>query len=235
MLIVDNLYVNYGSVQAVRGVSFEVNKSEIVALLGANGVGKTSIITAISGLIPSKGVIQFDQKNITAIPTEDRVRMGISVVPEGRHVFAELTVKENLILGAATRKDKSEIVLDLEKYLNLFPILGDRYSQMAGTLSGGEQQMLVIARALMARPKFLMLDEPSLGLAPKIVNDIFEHVSFLKEQSITLLIVEQNVTQALRIADRAYVISSGKLIMEGSAQDLAQDKSLVRAYLGGGG
>ena len=235
MLDVDKLYVHYGSVNAVRGVSFSIAPGETVALLGANGVGKTSIISAIVGLVTATGTINFDGKMISSLQTEDRVRMGMTVVPEGRHVFATLTVGENLALGAAIRRDKKEIKADLDRYLGLFPRLKERYNQVAGTLSGGEQQMLAIARALMAKPRFLMLDEPSLGLAPRIIEDIFKHISALKEQSITMLLVEQNITQALQIADRAYVLSSGKLIMEGSAHDLAKDKSLIKAYLGGGG
>ena len=234
MLNIDNLSVSYGSVNAVRGVSFSVASGETVALLGPNGAGKTSIISAIVGLVPSKGTINFDRKMISSIQTEDRIRMGMTVVPEGRHVFANLTVGENMTLGAAIRHDKQKIKMDLERFMALFPRLEERFNQVAGTLSGGEQQMLAIARALMAKPRFLMLDEPSLGLAPRIIEDIFKHISALKEQSITLLIVEQNVTQALKIADRAYVLSSGELIMEGSADNLATDKSLIKAYLGGG-
>jgi len=235
MLNVDNLYVYYGSVIAVRGVSFSVAPGETVALLGPNGAGKTSIISAIAGLVTAKGTINFDGKMISSLQTEDRVRMGMTVIPEGRHVFANLTVEENMVLGAAIRKDKLKIQEDLDRFLVLFPRLKERFSQVAGTLSGGEQQMLAIARALMGKPRFLMLDEPSLGLAPRIIEDIFQYISALKEQSITLLLVEQNVTQALKIADRAYVLSSGKLVMEGRAQDLATDKSLIKAYLGGGG
>ena len=235
MLDVEKLHVHYGSINAVRGVSFSVARGETVALLGANGVGKTSVISAIVGLVSATGTIKFDGKTISSLQTEDRVRMGMTVVPEGRHVFATLTVGENLALGAAIRRDKKEIKADLDRFLVLFPRLKERYNQVAGTLSGGEQQMLAIARALMAKPRFLMLDEPSLGLGPRIIEDIFKHISALKEQSITMLLVEQNITQALQIADRAYVLSSGKLIMEGSAHDLAKDKSLIKAYLGGGG
>ena len=197
MLSVSNLHVYYGSINAVRGVSISVLPGETVALLGANGVGKTSVISAIAGLVSATGEIKFDGKLISTTRTEDRIRMGMSVVPEGRHVFANLTVGENLKLGAAIRHNKQEFEEDLNRLLILFPVLEERYNQLAGTLSGGEQQMLAIARSLMLKPKFLMLDEPSLGLAPRIVEDIFKHISLLKKTIINIIIGRTKRLQSL--------------------------------------
>ncbi|MFO0992842.1 MAG: ABC transporter ATP-binding protein [Hyphomicrobiales bacterium] len=233
MLSVDRLSVRYGAIRALHGASIRVEQGELVALLGPNGAGKTSLISGIAGLVSTEGSIRFKDEDIIQLPTEDRIRRGLSMTPEGRHVFANLTVADNLRLGAAIRKDADGVAADLEKYLGLFPILRARNHQPAGTLSGGEQQMLAIVRSMMSRPSLLMLDEPSLGLAPKIVAQVFEYISLLKQEGVTLLVVEQNVMQALKHADRAYVISSGAIRHEGSAEELRSDRRLVDLYLGG--
>ncbi len=233
MLSVDRLSVRYGAVRALQDASIRVGRGELVALLGPNGAGKTSLISGIAGLVASAGSIRFDDQDITALPTEDRVRRGLSMTPEGRHVFANLTVAENLRLGAAIRADRGGVAEDFEKYLTLFPILRDRLHQLAGTLSGGEQQMLAIARSMMSRPKLLMLDEPSLGLAPRIVAQMFEYIQLLKAVGVTLLVVEQNVMQALKHADRAYIISAGAIRHEGSGEEMRADRRLIDYYLGG--
>jgi branched-chain amino acid transport system ATP-binding protein len=232
MLVIESLSVAYGAVKAVRGVSLSVAAGEAVALIGPNGAGKTSIISAISGLVASTGRIAFEGADLARVSVEDRVRLGLSVTPEGRKVFANLTVLENLRLGAATR-DAASFVRNRDAAFIMFPRLAERRDQYAGTLSGGEQQMLAIARSLMAEPRFLMLDEPSLGLAPRIIDTIFEHVGELKRRGLTLLLVEQNVRKALAIADRAYVLATGEVRMEGRASDLRADHALVSAYLGG--
>jgi len=232
MLSVDRLSVRYGAIRALHGASIRVERGELVALLGPNGAGKTSLISGIAGLVSTDGSIRFKDEEIINLPTEDRIRRGLSMTPEGRHVFANLTVADNLRLGAAIRKDADGVAADLEKYLGLFPILRARHHQPAGTLSGGEQQMLAIVRSMMSRPNLLMLDEPSLGLAPKIVAQVFEYISLLKQEGVTLLVVEQNVMQALKHADRAYVISSGAIRHEGSAEELRTDRRLVDLYLG---
>ena len=233
MLSVDRLSVRYGAVRALQDASIHVGRGELVALLGPNGAGKTSLISGIAGLVASAGGIRFDDQDITALPTEDRVRRGLSMTPEGRHVFANLTVAENLRLGAAIRADRAAVAEDFEKYLTLFPILRDRLHQLAGTLSGGEQQMLAIARSMMSRPKLLMLDEPSLGLAPRIVAQMFEYIQLLKAVGVTLLVVEQNVMQALKHVDRAYIISAGAIRHEGSGEEMRADRRLIDYYLGG--
>jgi len=233
MLSVDRLSVRYGAVRALQDASIRVARGELVALLGPNGAGKTSLISGIAGLVASAGSVRFNDREIVALPTEDRIRLGLSMTPEGRHVFANLTVAENLRLGAAIRRDRDGVAADLDKYLTLFPILRDRLNQLSGTLSGGEQQMLAIARSMMSRPKLLMLDEPSLGLAPRIVAQMFEYIRLLKTEGVTLLVVEQNVMQALKFADRAYVISAGAIRHEGSADDLRADRRLIDLYLGG--
>ena len=233
MLSVDRLSVRYGAVRALQDASIHVGRGELVALLGPNGAGKTSLISGIAGLVASAGGIRFDDQDITALPTEDRVRRGLSMTPEGRHVFANLTVAENLRLGAAIRTDRAGVAEDFDKYLTLFPILRDRLHQLAGTLSGGEQQMLAIARSMMSRPKLLMLDEPSLGLAPRIVAQMFEYIQLLKAVGVTLLVVEQNVMQALKHADRAYIISAGAIRHEGSGEEMRADRRLIDYYLGG--
>lgn len=233
MLVVEDLSVTYGAVRAVRDVSIRVNDGEFVALLGPNGAGKTSLLSAIVGLVPvSSGRILLDGKDITRLDTEDRVRRGLTVTPEGRRVFANLTVAENLELGAGTRKNRKEIQEDLRTYLEMFPVLRERYRQTAGSLSGGEQQMLAIARSLMSRPKLIMLDEPSLGLAPRLVDLIFRLIVGLRGRGLTLLVVEQNAQEALKFADRAYVLSTGSLEFAGSASELRNSKELMKAYLG---
>ena len=215
-------------------MSLSVGEGELVALLGPNGAGKSSTIGAVSGLVPAQaGRIRFNAEDVTRVPAEDRIRRGLTVTPEGRRVFANLTVGENLRLGAAIRRDPRGVADDLERFLELFPVLRERYAQPAGTLSGGEQQMLAIARSLMSRPKMLLLDEPSLGLAPQIVARIFDFIGGLKQEGLTLLVVEQNAEQALRFADRAYVMSSGSLRYSGPPADLLDDHGLLKLYIGG--
>ncbi len=234
MLKVENLSVRYGAVAAVRDLSLSVGQGEFVALLGPNGAGKSSTINALTGLVtPAAGRIVFDGNDISRIRTEDRIRGGLTSTPEGRHIFANLTVGENLRLGAATRRDPAGVRQDMERFLALFPVLSERYSQAAGTLSGGEQQMLAISRSLMSRPKLLLLDEPSLGLAPKIVVQIFDFIGQLKADGLTLLVVEQNARQALRFADRVYVMSSGALRFSGPPSELAGENGLRNLYICG--
>ena len=235
MLEVDNVSVNYGAVRAVHSVSLSVNEGEIVTLLGPNGAGKTSMLSAIIGLVPvAEGTVSFEGQDINRLDTESRVARGITVTPEGRHVFANLTVEENLILGAAIRRDADGVARDLETYLDMFPILRERFKQSGGSLSGGEQQMLAVVRALMSGPKLLMLDEPSLGLAPQIVDQIFKLISGLRDHGLTLLVVEQNAQEALRFADRAYILSSGNLEFAGTAEELRTSADLMKAYIGEG-
>ena len=235
MLEVDNVSVNYGAVRAVHSVSLSVNEGEIVTLLGSNGAGKTSMLSAIIGLVPvAEGTVTFEGQNINRLDTESRVARGITVTPEGRRVFANLTVEENLILGAAIRRDADGVARDLETYLDMFPILRERFKQSGGSLSGGEQQMLAVVRALMSGPKLLMLDEPSLGLAPQIVDQIFRLISGLRDHGLTLLVVEQNAQEALKFADRAYILSSGNLEFAGTAEELRTSADLMQAYIGEG-
>ena len=235
MLEVDNVSVNYGAVRAVHSVSLSVEEGEIVTLLGPNGAGKTSMLSAIIGLVPvAEGTVSFEGQNINRLDTESRVARGITVTPEGRHVFANLTVEENLILGAAIRRDADGVARDLETYLDMFPILRERFKQSGGSLSGGEQQMLAVVRALMSGPKLLMLDEPSLGLAPQIVDQIFKLISGLRDHGLTLLVVEQNAQEALKFADRAYILSSGNLEFAGTAEELRTSADLMKAYIGEG-
>ncbi len=235
MLEVDNVSVNYGAVRAVHSVSLSVNEGEIVTLLGPNGAGKTSMLSAIIGLVPvAEGTVSFEGQDINRLDTESRVARGITVTPEGRHVFANLTVEENLILGAAIRRDADGVARDLETYLDMFPILRERFKQSGGSLSGGEQQMLAVVRALMSGPKLLMLDEPSLGLAPQIVDQIFKLISGLRDHGLTLLVVEQNAQEALKFADRAYILSSGNLEFAGTAEELRTSADLMKAYIGEG-
>ncbi|MDZ4735158.1 MAG: ABC transporter ATP-binding protein [Dongiaceae bacterium] len=232
MLEVSDLFVRYGRIEAVRGISLAVQKGEIVALLGPNGAGKTSLISAIMGLVPpATGTVRFEGKDVARLDVEDRVRAGMTLTPEGRHIFSNLTVAENLMLGAATRKKAGETNEDREKMLDMFPVLRERYRQLGGTLSGGEQQMLAIARSLMCRPKLLMLDEPSLGLAPRIVDQIFQLITNLRGFGLTILLVEQNAHEALKFADRAYIISTGRIEFSGPAQELRESKDLMQAYL----
>jgi branched-chain amino acid transport system ATP-binding protein len=234
MLSVDDVHVYYGNIAAVKGLSMTVAKGEIVTLIGSNGAGKSTTLRTISGLLkPKKGTITFLGKPISGVPGHQIVGRGICQSPEGRRIFPRMTVAENLDLGAFLRKDKAEIAADKERVLTLFPRLGERISQKAGTMSGGEQQMLAVGRALMGRPKLLLLDEPSMGLAPVLVDLIFDTIATIREQGTTILLVEQNALAALRIADRAYVLESGSLKLQGKASDLAKDPEVVNAYLGG--
>lgn len=233
LLSVSGLEVRYGAVAAVKGIDLHVDQGELVALLGANGAGKSSTLNAIISLAPvSAGRVAFSGQDISHLATEYLVRRGITLCPEGRRVFAGLTVAENLRLGAYGQQDKNTLCAAYRQVHDLFPVLKDRQEQIAGTLSGGQQQMLAIARALMSRPKMLLLDEPSLGLAPRIVETIFELVATLREQGITLLLVEQNVALSLSIIDRAYVMAGGKIVASGTARELRESHLVERAYLG---
>ena len=233
MLEIKDLEVYYGVIQAIKGVSFEVNKGEIIALIGANGAGKTTILQTISGLIPSKnGNIIFNGKDITKVPGHKIVYMGMAQVPEGRRVFAELTVLQNLKLGAYSRKDKAEINETLKMVYERFPRLEERKNQLAGTLSGGEQQMLAMGRALMSKPDIILMDEPSMGLSPIFVNEIFDIIKKINASGTTVLLVEQNAKKALSIANRAYVLETGKIALSGNASDLINDENIKKAYLG---
>lgn len=233
MLEIKNLEVYYGMIQAIKGISFEVNEGEVIALIGANGAGKTTTLHAVTGLIPAKaGEIIFDGKNVTKIPGHKIVSMGMAHVPEGRRVFAELSVYQNLKMGAYTRKDKDEIARNLEMVYKRFPRLKERKNQMAGTLSGGEQQMLAMGRALMSQPKIILMDEPSMGLSPIFVNEIFDIIREVSAAGTTVLLVEQNAKKALSIADRAYVLETGRITLQGDAKELMNDESVKKAYLG---
>jgi len=233
MLELRDVHVQYGNIRSLRGVSLRVEQGELVALIGSNGAGKTTTLRTISGLLrPSPGVITFEGAEIQRAPTDRIVSLGISHCPEGRRIFGRLTVRENLTLGAVSRDDRAAIAEDLEMVFGLFPVLKERLSQAGGTLSGGEQQMLAIGRALMSRPRLLLLDEPSLGLAPLMVERIFETIAELKRQGRTILLVEQNVHHALDIADRAYVLETGQITLEGPADVLRRDPNVERSYLG---
>ena len=234
LLSVRRLKVAYGAVQALKGVDLEVFEGEIVALVGGNGAGKTTLMKAISGLVPlQSGVVRFGQDDLSALPPHRRVRLGIAQSPEGRQVFADQSVEDNLLLGAYLRGGHAaQLAADLEAQYRLFPRLRERRRQQAGTLSGGEQQMLAIGRALMSRPRLLLLDEPSLGLAPLIVKDIFEIIGRLRSAGVTVLLVEQMANQALRIADRAYVLKTGEIASHGRAADVRADPAVRDAYLG---
>ncbi|MCF0149286.1 MAG: ABC transporter ATP-binding protein [Clostridium sp.] len=233
MLKIDNINLYYGGIHALKDLSLEVKKGEIVTLIGANGAGKTSTLRAISGLEPIKsGTITYKDGNLKKVPTHEIVSLGLSHVPEGRKIFANLTVKENLELGAYLKKNKSEIKSDMEMVFSKFPRLKEREKQQAGTLSGGEQQMLAIGRALMNRPEMLILDEPSMGLAPLVVKDIFDTIVEINKSGTTILLVEQNANMALSIANRAYVLETGKIVLSGKASDLLNDDSIKSAYLG---
>lgn len=234
MLQVEDLKVHYGMIQAVRGVSFEVNQGEIVSLIGANGAGKSTILKTISGLVrPSKGSITYLEQDISKMPTKKIVSLGLAQVPEGRHVFKGLTVKENLDLGAFLRNDRDEIQKDMETIFQRFPILEERKNQDAATLSGGEQQMLAMGRALMTRPKLLLLDEPSMGLAPIFIREIFNIIQDIQSQGTTVLLIEQNAKMALSIADRGYVLETGQIVLSGTGQELLASDEVQKAYLGG--
>ncbi|MFY0760692.1 MULTISPECIES: ABC transporter ATP-binding protein [Metabacillus] len=234
MLKVNGINVYYGNIQAIKDVSLEINQGEIVTLIGANGAGKSTLLKTISGLLkPKKGEVLFQDKSIAGKAAQTIVKQGISHVPEGRRVFANMTVEENLELGAYLRKDKAEIKRDFEKVFELFPRLLERKKQQSGTLSGGEQQMLAMGRALMARPKLLLLDEPSMGLAPLLVKTIFRIIEEINKTGTTILLVEQNANMALSIADRVYVIETGKVVLSGTADELNASDQLKMAYLGG--
>ena len=233
MLEIKDLEVYYGMIQAIKGISFEVNEGEVIALIGANGAGKTTILHTISGLIaPKKGSITFEGQEITKIPAHKIVENGLAQVPEGRRVFPSLSVLQNLKLGAYTRKDKKEIDDTLKMIYERCPRLEERKNQPAGTLSGGEQQMLAMGRALMSKPRIILMDEPSMGLSPIFVNEIFDIIKQVSASGTTVLLVEQNAKKALSIADRGYVLETGKIVKEGKASDLLNDEAVKKAYLG---
>lgn len=233
MLEIKDLCVNYGVIKALKGITFEVNEGEVIALIGANGAGKTTTLHTITGLLNAKsGSIHLDGKDITKTPAHKIVKMGIAHVPEGRRIFQNLTVLDNIKLGAFTRKDKDGIAEDIEKVYKLFPRLEERKTQIAGTLSGGEQQMLAMGRALMSKPRIVVMDEPSMGLSPILVSEIFNIIESIRKQGTTVLLVEQNAKKALSIADRAYVLETGKIVLSGKASDLINDESVKKAYLG---
>ena len=233
LLEVKDLQVYYGVIQALKGISFEVNEGEIVTLIGANGAGKTTTMQTIMGLIRAKsGSVTFDGKPITHTPGNKLVRMGMTQVPEGRRIFQELTVYENLLMGAYTQKDMRKVRADINEIYERFPRLGERRNQVAGTLSGGEQQMLAMGRAIMSHPKLLMLDEPSMGLSPLLVDQVFDIIKDFHKQGTTVLLVEQNASKALAIADRAYVLETGSIVLSGNAWDLMHNDQVKKAYLG---
>ena len=233
MLEVKGLEVCYGMIQAIKGIDFEVNKGEVIALIGANGAGKTTILHTVTGLIPSSaGTVTFQDMEITKIQGHKIVKLGMAHVPEGRRVFAQLSVYENLKMGAYTRSDKQEIEDTLKLVYKRFPRLEERKNQMAGTLSGGEQQMLAMGRALMSHPSIILMDEPSMGLSPIFVNEIFDIIKEVSASGTTVLLVEQNAKKALSIADRAYVLETGKIVLEGNAKELMNNEAIKKAYLG---
>ncbi len=233
MLEVKDLHVHYGVIEAIKGIDFYVNQGEVIALIGANGAGKTTTLHTITGLIkPSSGSVVFEGNEVTKIPGHKIVSLGMAHVPEGRRVFAQLSVYENLLMGAFTRSDKEEIQNTLSMVYDRFPRLLERKNQMAGTLSGGEQQMLAMGRALMSKPSIIVMDEPSMGLSPIFVNEIFDIIKQVSAAGTTVLLVEQNAKKALTIADRAYVLETGKIVLEGKAEDLMNDDAIKKAYLG---
>ncbi len=234
LLEVKNLDVHYGVIQAIKNISFEVNEGEIVTLIGANGAGKTTTMQSIMGLIhPSRGEIYYDGQKINGIPSHKIVKMGMTQVPEGRRIFSELTVYENLVMGAYTRKDKDGIEKDFKDIYNLFPRLEERKNQIAGTLSGGEQQMLAMGRAIMSKPRLLMLDEPSMGLSPLLVDQVFEIIKHFHSLGTTILLVEQNANKSLAISDRAYVLKNGEIVRTGTGEELLANDEIKKDYLGG--
>lgn len=234
MLKIDDINVYYGAIHALKGISLEVDEGEIVTLIGANGAGKSTTLRTISGLLkPKTGGIVFQGQDIAGVPAHEIVKRGISQVPEGRRIFAEMTVMENLDLGAFTRKDKDGVAADMKHVFELFPRLEERRDQVAGTLSGGEQQMLAMGRALMSRPKLLLLDEPSMGLAPLLIREIFNIIVDINKSGTTVLLVEQNANMALSIASRAYVLETGRITLSGPAAELAASEEVKKAYLGG--
>ena len=233
MLEVSNLKVNYGMIQAIKGISFKVEEGEIIALIGANGAGKTTTLHTVSGLLKAReGSILFNGKELTKTQPHKIVEMGMAHVPEGRRIFQQLTVYENLILGAYTRSDKKEIAENLEMIYKRFPRLEERKKQIAGTLSGGEQQMLAMGRALMSNPKIVLMDEPSMGLSPLLVSEIFDIIQSINKSGTTVLLVEQNAKKALSIANRAYVLETGQIVLEGDAKELMNNDQIKKAYLG---
>ena len=233
MLEIKDLEVCYGVIRAIKGISFEVNQGEVIALIGANGAGKTTILHTITGLVPAKsGSILFEGKELTKTPAHKIVSMGMAHVPEGRRIFQQLSVLENLKLGAYTRKDKNEIAQSLKMVYERFPRLEERKNQVAGTLSSGEQQMLAMGRALMSKPRIILMDEPSMGLSPLLVTEIFDIIKVISESGTTVLLVEQNAKKALSIADRAYVLETGNITLSGKASDLMNNESVQKAYLG---
>jgi len=234
VLVLEDVYVRYGAIAALRGISINVEQGEMVALIGVNGAGKSTTLMTIAGVLkPTRGTITFEGQSIVGQSPEEIVRQGLALVPEGRRIFPGLTVEENLRLGAAIRSDRAAIQRDIDEMCTRFPILGERLNQAAGTLSGGEQQQLAIARGLMSRPSLLMLDEPSLGLAPILVEEIFELVAQLRETGVTILLVEQNVERTLETADRAYLLNTGQVEFEGPVEELRRRVDVVSAYLGG--
>ena len=232
MLIVNDLSVFYGKIKVVHNINFTIEEGSCVALLGPNGAGKTSTISAILGTVNSTGTVNFCNQDISKIQTEDRIKLGISIAPEGRRVFSNLSVFENLYLGSAIRKDRAIADNEIENWFNIFPILKEREDQSAGTLSGGEQQMLTIARALMGNPKILLLDEPSLGLAPMITKQVFELIETLKTKGITILLVEQNATEALKLADYSYILNSGNIVAHGNRSEILKKGDLMSSLTG---
>lgn len=234
MLSLNDVHVYYGAIHALKGISFDVNKGEIVTLIGSNGAGKSTCLKTISGLLrPKEGSLRFKENDLTVVSAPEIVSRGISQVPEGRRIFANMTVSENLDLGAYLRKDKGGIKEDSEKVFSLFPRLKERKRQLAGTLSGGEQQMLAMGRALMSKPELLLLDEPSMGLAPILVKQIFEIIQEINSLGTTILLVEQNARMALSVANRAYVLETGKIVLAGDAKELMESEEIRKAYLGG--
>jgi branched-chain amino acid transport system ATP-binding protein len=234
MLKVDNLQVYYGAIHALQGISFNLEKGEIVALIGANGAGKSTALNTISGILrPREGTVTYLDQDIHQVPPQDIVRKGVIQIPEGRKIFSRMTVTENLEMGAYTQTDRAIISHDMESVFERFPRLSERRNQFGGTLSGGEQQMLAIGRGLMAHPTLLLLDEPSMGLSPILVEQIFDIIQDINEQGTSILLVEQNAQMALAIADRAYVLETGKIVMQGKGDDLLKDASVIEAYLGG--
>jgi len=232
MLQIKSLKVFHGLIEAVHGADFSIPEKQCVVLLGPNGAGKTSTLSAITGTARSTGSIHFDDEDISTLSVEERQRRGIAISPEGRRIFSNLSVRDNLLMGAATRKDKAAVNAEIEDWFSHFPILGERQDQSAGTLSGGEQQMLAIARALMSRPKILLLDEPSLGLAPQIIVKIYEIIKSLKEQGMTILLVEQNASAAMQVSDYVYVLNNGLISSHGAAQDFGDGSALMDELTG---
>lgn len=233
MLKIENLHVYYGGVHALKGISLEIPEGDVVTLIGSNGAGKSSTLCSICGLVkPNEGHIIYKGTDITGVEAHDRVKLGIAMVPEGRRVFTNLTVHENLQMGAYSREDKSALGEDFERIYKLFPKMKDRRTQKALTLSGGEQQMLAVSRALMSRPRLLLMDEPSLGLAPNLVQELFETIEIIHQEGLTVLLVEQNAVAALKIADYGYVLSVGSIVMSGTSEELSKDEGVKKAYIG---